>query len=296
MRRPPRLLAVPLAALLALGPVGCAQHRRPEPVAAVPDKPPAGTVALVAPPAEASTHQRGRPPSPAGTVALVAPPAATGQFQRPGAMGAGQGAKEGAKAGGAIAFVPGLVLIMGAAELRGDPRATIAALFLGLAMLGAGVVVAPVSAAVGATVGAIAAPSAGDVERSAAALERAVVDADLPRALPARIVEAGAPRPVIPPGDPTGLAADTLLELGAVTVLLVSKDPTDWRPDLRLRISLPGRLLRASDGGELGTWSWEHEGSQATFFEWAKDDARLFRAELERAGRALAARVITDLF
>jgi hypothetical protein len=109
-------------------------------------------------------------------------------------------------------------------------------------------------------------------------------------------VQAGEPRPIFTGGDPGAPAVDTLLVIEMLQVYLTSDDPTDWRPDLRLRVTMQGRLLRASDSLELGAWFWQHEGSEATFFDWGANDDRLLRRELERAGRALAARVIDDLY
>ena len=267
-----RPLALFMAAVLVLGPVGCA-HRATVPTAVPEPKPDAGTVGLVVPPGPYSPN-----------------------FQRPGAVGAGQGAKQGAKTGVMVPFMPGVVVIAVGLDARGDPRGAAAALLTGLAMLGAGLVLAPVGAGVGAAVGAIAAPSLDEVERSAAALERAFADANLPEALPAWIIEAGGERPIVSIADPAGPTVDTFLELEAPLISLASKDPTDWRPGLRLRVLLRGKLVRASDAEELRAWSWEHEGSKATFLEWGKDEARLFRTELESAGRALAAKVIADLY
>jgi len=81
-----------------------------------------------------------------------------------------------------------------------------------------------------------------------------------------------------------------------MVVTLTSKDPTDWQPGLRLRLSVGGRLVRAWDGEELGSWVWEQDGPEARFFAWGKDDARRFRDELARAGEALATEMIADLF
>ena len=181
-----------VAAVLVLGPVGCA-HRAPVPAAPPEPKPDAGTVGLVIPPGPYSPN-----------------------CQRPGTVGAGEGSKEGAKTGAMVPFVPGVAVIAVGLEARGDPRGAVAALFTGLAMLGAGLALAPVGAGVGAAVGAIAAPSRDEVERSAAALERALADADLPEALTSWIIEAGGPRPIVSVADPAGPAVDTFLELDAM--------------------------------------------------------------------------------
>lgn len=264
MRAP---VAILLVALVALAPLGCA-HRRPEPVSVTPDKPATGTVALA-----------------------VSPTVPDGLFQRPGAVGAGQGAKDGAVVGAVVALVPGLVVTKVTAE-AGSAQG----LVVGLMMLGAGLVLAPVGAGVGAALGAIVAPSRDEVERTALTLEQALADTNLHEALTAWILKAAGERPVVAGTAPESVVADTVLEINSVDVALVSKDPTDWRPALRLRLAISGRLVRASDGEALRSWRWEHEGAKARFLEWGRDDARVFRAELERSGRALAATVIEDLF
>ena len=263
-----RPLAGVLATLLAFGPAGCA-HRGPIVPLAPEPKPEIGTVGLV--------------------VASSGPN--TGSFQRPGLVGSAEGAKAGARAGVFAPAKAGLVVAIVSASARSGYG-----VLLGLMVAAAGLVVAPVSAGVGAAVGAIVAPSRSDVEQSGAALERAVADANLPDALTAWIIEAGGRRPIVPGADPAGPMVDTFLEIDTPYVALSSNDPTDWTPELRLRLSVRARLVRASDSEELRTWSWEQEGPKATFVEWGRDDARMLRAELERAGRALAAKVIADLY
>jgi hypothetical protein len=258
-------IAIVLVALVALGPIGCA-HRRPEPIAALPDKPPTGTVAVV-----------------------VSSKAAYASFQRPGVVGAGPGAMRGASVGALAPLAPGVFVLTN--NLR-DARVFL----FGLAMLGAGLVLAPVGAGVGATVGAIAAPSGDDVEQTTAALERALTEANLSEVLAAWILEEAGDRPVVAGTDPEIFAADTVLEIGQATVSLLSNDATDWRPRLRLRVMISGTLVRASDGETLGSWTWTHEGGEARLTEWGKDDARRFREELGRAERALTARIVTEVF
>jgi len=262
-----RPLAVLVAALVMLGPVGCG-HRSPLPIAVPEQKPDIGTVGLV-----------------------VGPDSYSPYFQRPGTVGAGEGAKQGAKTGAVAPLLPGLYFI----GLFGEPCVRYVCEF-GLVLIGAGLVLAPVGAAVGAAVGVLAVPSKEDVEQGMAALERAFADINLPDALPVWIIEAGGERRIISVEDPAAPAVDTFLKLDAPQVSLTSKDPTDWNPGLRLRISIRARLVRASDGEQVRVWSWEHEGRKANFLEWGKDDARLFRAELERAGRALATKMIGDMF
>jgi len=260
-----RALATLLAGVLALELSGCS-HRAPTPILAPEPRPDAGAVGL--------------------TIAQQGPDST---FQRPGVVGADHGAKKGAKVGAFAPLMPGLAVLSAATA---DARVAM----FGLALLVAGVVVAPAGAGVGAAVGALTAPSRDTVERTEAALARALDAASFSDTLAYRIMEAGGERPIFSAADPEAPPVDTWLALDAVHVLLASNDSTDWKPNLRLRVSLRGRLLRASDGLELGAWSWQHEGRRASFFEWGANDASLFRAELERAGYALAAQVIRDLY
>jgi hypothetical protein len=245
---------------------GCAHRAIPPVVAAV--KPEVGTVVL----ANAS-----EPP--------------TVNFKRPELVGGSRGAKEGAKAGALAPIVPGIVVTAGGAEAQSG-----SILAVGLMLTAAGIALAPVGAGVGAAIGAITAPSEDEVERSAAALARAVDEADLSNALAAWIVEAAGPRPIVRADDFASDIADTRLQLDALDVSLSSDNPKQWKPRLRLRASITARLLRTMDGDVIRAFDWVHEGPEATFVEWGKNDARMLRAELERAGRALAAKAVADLW
>src|SRR5215813_462654 len=141
-----RALATLLIAVLALELFGCAP-RAPLPVLAPEPKPDLGAVGL--------------------TIAQEGPDST---FQRPGVVGAGDGAKEGAKIGALASITPGVAVLAGSS---GDPRVVM----VGLA-----------SAGVGAAVGALAVPSREKVERNEAALEHAVIDASLSHVLTYRIM------------------------------------------------------------------------------------------------------------
>jgi len=89
---------------------------------------------------------------------------------------------------------------------------------------------------------------------------------------------------------------DTVLEIESPRVSLTANDATDWRPDLRLRVAVDATLVRASDREVLARWTWVHQGQTARLGDWSRDDARLFRMELERAIRAVAVQAVNDLF
>ena len=189
-----RPLAVLVAALLVFELAGCS-HRTPIPWPPEQKYDP-GTVGL--------------------TITKEGPDATV---QRPGSIGAEQGAKYGAKSGVNTLLEPGKVLT----KYGGHPYAVL----LGLMLLGAGAVLAPVGASVGAAVGAVTAPSEEEVERSAATLERALADVKLSDALTLWIVEAAGQRPMVPASNSDGPAVDTWLELESPHVSLTSKDPTE---------------------------------------------------------------------
>jgi len=195
----------------------------------------------------------------------------------------------GALVGASVPLMVGGVLAQGAA--RGD-RA-------GLIVAGAGLAVVPVGAALGAGIGALAAPAREEVERGTQLLERAFADLRVSDTLVSQIQEAARPHPILVlsvEGCRTPApAADTVLEIAPPHVSLTSYSASDWIPDLRLRVRVWVRLLRASDGEELGRWWWEHTGSTARLADWIKDDAGLFRAELEDALKAVALRTVDAL-
>jgi hypothetical protein len=233
----------------------------------------------------------GAPKPEIGRLAISVQGTASGDFQRPGVVGAREGAKVGALVGAVVPFYPGLAVGVFGVDAR-DPNALIVALMA----LGAGAVLAPVSAAVGAAVGAIAAPSREAVERSASALERALAEADLAEALVREIVAAAPERPIVVGDYPDGLAVDAFLEVESQQVRLASGSPRDGNADLTFTLDVRARLVRATDGEALRTYSWSHEGPRAAFVEWGRDDARRFRGELERAVRALSVVIVADLF
>jgi hypothetical protein len=228
---------------------------------------------------------------PAGTVALVLSGAdIQATVQPPGIAGPGEGAAAGAVLGGTIPVMVGFGMLSVAAS---DARVVV----FGLMAAGAGLALSPVGAAVGAAAGALAAPSREETDRSMAALGRALGDARVPEAFLEEILEAGQSYRILPPiveqPDTPTPSVDAFLELDGPRISLASRDPTDWKPELRLRVTVNARLVRASDWEELRSWTLEHEGPRARLSDWGRDDARLFRVELARALRSLAIQTIS---
>ena len=118
----------------------------------------------------------------------------------------------------------------------------------------------------------------------------------MPEAFLGEILDAAHPYRILPPivehPDTPTPSVDAFLELEGPRISLTSYDPTDWKPELRLRVTVDARLVRASDWEELRSWSLEHEGPRARLSDWGRDDARLFRVELARALRSLAVQTV----
>jgi len=289
--------------LLALSALGCAS--RPPLITSLPSLEEQEAAAARRAAAEGTTEDplaqltfsEGKPLSepialpPTGNIALVmADIAPIPRFQRPFAVGAAEGAMRGALVGATVPLMFSEVLVQGGAA-HGDRG--------GLILVGAGLAVIPVGAAIGAGIGALAAPSREEVERGTQLLERAFADMRVSDTLVSQIQEAARSHPIlvlsVQGSRSPAPAPDTVLEIDAPRVSLTSFSANDWIPDLRLRVGLWVRLLRASDGQELARWWWERSGSTARLADWSKDDAALFRAELEHALETVALRAVDAL-
>src|SRR6266850_1772759 len=122
-------------------------------------------------------------------------------------------------------------------------------------------------------------------------------------ALVAQILEAGRSYKTLTVelADAPTAPADTFVEIGNAQIALASRSQgtdglpglagvlldacadNEWIPELKLQVAFYVRLVRMSDGEEIRRgWWWKHESDRARLGEWSKDDARLFRDELER--------------
>jgi len=176
----------------------------------------------------------------------------------------------------------------------------------------------PVTATVGAIVGATEGESAAKSQPARDALARALVETDPAGALRARVLTLGRERlgkrflEVIPAegnADTNTRAAArvpdgarTLVEirlsevrLGRVVTpgnnLAPSADPF-----LVFRVTGQLRLVRVDDGRELFARPLEYEGATLAFSAWTDDDASRFRTALSETVEALAVQVIEDTF
>lgn len=67
-------------------------------------------------------------------------------------------------------------------------------------------------------------------------------------------------------------------------------------PDVTLAMKVTARVIPAAGGAELYWRRWEYESVERDYFELAADNAAAFRAEVQTAYRALAEKMVQDLF
>src|SRR5437867_3832471 len=223
--------------------------------------------------------------------------------------GKGMGAAQGAGRGAAGGSVPGLGIAGVGAKCMGAGREVgllicgpIFALGLGVAAAGSAV-----GGLVGAVHGAVTAESAAKIAAAGTELRNALVESKIQEALRDRVLEVARDRSRLTfvrlddPG-PTAPGEDVdyrpRVDDGADTILEVSLRKLRFEgqggvnPPVALRVEARTRLIRASDGTELYAESVEYNGSSFTFTQWAADEARLFREELDRASVNLAERTV----
>jgi hypothetical protein len=234
-----------------------------------------------------------------GLWAVLARPrvAATGDLPAP--LSAGNAAVAGAKAGAAAAFQPAATAVGGAGQMPG------AAFLMTIPLAAAGVVLAPVTAIIGAGAGAASAHSEEEIAAAKKSMTGALDGAKQADALGARVValaQEQAGRRVYGCGALSSLEACERHSPDLVTVVIsIATSPPYFEvegsvtPDVRLLLSADAEVVRASDGATLYRRSWAYRGRQHGYFDLAADDAKLFRAELARATDSLAAKVVDDL-
>ncbi|MCB1992023.1 MAG: hypothetical protein KDG49_11240 [Geminicoccaceae bacterium] len=189
---------------------------------------------------------------------------------------------------------------MAAASTGPTPAALLAPLFLGV-----GLILAPVTAAVGAVGGAA---TRADPEEAAAAeksFNRALDERDNAQPLVASFID-----------EAERLAGRTLADCGAAALPAECELADGGSPSALLRLSslehfeVEGRVqpklrllktldaeIRTPDRDGAVVWrSWRYRGVQRSYFELAADDARLLRGELAAAREALVAKAVQDIF
>jgi hypothetical protein len=284
-----RLVCAVAAALVALASAGC---RSGSPL--ITSLPP------LAEEAEKPPVQTTERPAQRNVTLVMSDAAPDGRIQRPAVAGPLEGAKSGAAIG---AMAPIMVAsTIGTAGRFNSPEAGIFA----VGIFAAGLAVAPVGAGLGAGIGAVMAPTRDAADQGTARLERAFSDMPVSKILVSEFRAAGDARGILfttaARGDSATATADAVLEIGPPRVSLTSKSSgalsPEWSPDFRLRVVVDVTLVRATGVDETRRWSWwwTHEGEVvAPFWDWSRNDARMFRSELERALRGLALRAVDEL-
>lgn len=179
------------------------------------------------------------------------------------------------------------------------------------------IVASPVTAMVGAIVGATEGLPAEKLKPAREELARAFAEADLADALRARVIavareKRGETFVELAPADSDSVAtcpvpgralhgAGTLLELRLTQVRLATPPgygrglEPDADPWLALGIRLRLRLVRRADSAELFARDVEHTGPTFGFWTWADDGAARFRTALREAVEALASEIVEDV-
>jgi hypothetical protein len=175
----------------------------------------------------------------------------------------------------------------------------------GLLGLAFGIVLAPVAAIVGAGVGLFSAHSEADIvaaEKNLTGALDAAKPADAIRARVVALAHERAGRRMYDCADLDSLEACERQspEPPAVVLSMTASPPyfeVEGRinPDLRLLLSADAEIVRTSDGATVYRRAWVYRGRQHGYFDFAADDAKLFRAELQTATDALAAKAVDDL-
>lgn len=211
-------------------------------------------------------------------------------------------AARGAKAGAAAPLMPAAATAGAIVTQSMDEDSAAVGMILFLPLLAAGLVIAPVAAAVGAGAGAAAAHPEAEIATAEANVEAALDDWQPERLIREAIVRlAGArtDRGMVDCG-PTTSAAACLAEAGADTVMLLTVEidhpgfvvKGSIEPALGLLLVARVRALRPADGRQVFCRSWLYRGLEEAYFALAADEARRLRAAFVTANEALAAAIV----
>jgi hypothetical protein len=209
-------------------------------------------------------------------------------------------AKSGAKAGVVAPLMPAAVIGEGMEGADEDSAAVGMILFLPL--LAVGTVLAPISALVGAGVGAAKAHSEAEIAAAEVSIKNALEGWEPARMLRLRLVERGSNstnRRIVDCGTTTS-AADCLARSPDDTTVLLTVEmgqpgfaiQGSIEPQVGLFLTARVRLLRVSDGREVFCRSWLFRGVAEPYFELAANEADRLRSAFETANEALATTII----
>ena len=176
-----------------------------------------------------------------------------------------------------------------------------------------GAVLAPVGAAVAATVEAIRADPTGTADAAPGLLLKLLTESDVPGAIRDRVVDLGNRwarwRPwrfcilagdyqdaqTLDPGRLDERGVDTVFQVDVEHIGLAG-DRTQMNPPLTLVMTLRVRLLRMPELGMLYETSLTWEGTSRRLGQWVADDGDLLRREIDQATRGLAERILDEVF
>lgn len=224
--------------------------------------------------------------------------------------GAGRGAAIGARTG------------LGACAWLGEPPHDSAGLMLCLAI---GLALTPPGAVIGAVSGAMTALPAATVEKAEAILRQKLTEAKVQDIVRNAVVREArrqtrytfivdyvpifqlTPQTEVAAGEGprvrderttyrewTDSNAETLLEVRVESLTLDGLQDMD--PTLQLEMTVRTRLLRARDHVELYNSLWTYSGAKRRLAEWAVNEAKPFRSEVERCLSSLANLMAEALF
>ena len=165
---------------------------------------------------------------------------------------------------------------------------------------GVAIVLLPIAAVVGGTVGGMHGTPEAEAQTEWQVLSNTCDTLDFQRALRRDVIlamEKYTRIPVVHAGKSgvlTQRTADTLLEVSVLQAGLAGRKYKNSPMTVFLKVQ--ARLVRLSDGQELYRHVWMQTGSQRTYSQWANRDALLFRKELAYACRKVAVQMIREMF
>ena len=218
----------------------------------------------------------------------------------PSPLAPGAAAKSGAKTAMVAPLMPATVI--GGGMVGADEDSAAVGMILFLPLLAVGAVIAPISALVGAGVGATKAHPEAEIAAAEASIEQALEAWEPSRMLRQRLVERGGTstyRRIMDCGT-TASAADCLARAPDDTIMLLTVEmgqpgfavQGSIEPQVGLLLTARVRLLRVADGREVFCRSWLFRGVAEPYFDLAANEAHRLRSAFETANEALAARIV----
>jgi hypothetical protein len=165
---------------------------------------------------------------------------------------------------------------------------------------GIAIVILPIAALVGGTVGGMRGTPEAEAQAEWQVLSNACATLDFQRALRRDVIMAMGKYTRVPvvqagrSGVSTQRTADTLLELSVLQAGLAGKNFKN--SPMTVFLTVQARLVRLSDGQELYKHVWMQTGSKKPYSLWASRDASLFRKELAYACRNVAVQMVREMF